>query len=70
MWLISVNQEQNIFLFIFFSSSEFPSPRLSTYRFSFCVGTAEPFPTANLLHYLPCLPVQGRLRFLLTVGKF
>lgn len=64
--LISLNQEQNIFLFIPLAeeSSTFLSPHLPMQRLNFYVGTADPFLSANLLNYLPFLPVEGRLWFL------
>lgn len=54
--LISLNQEQNIFLFI--------SPAQSPSLLTLYVGTADPLAFANLLKYLPFLPVKGRLWFL------
>lgn len=64
--MISLNQEQNIFLFIPLTqeSSDFLSPHLAMQQVSYYVGAADPFLSANLLNYLPFLPVQGRLWFL------
>lgn len=64
--MISLNQEQNIFLFIPLTqeSSDFLSPRLAMQQVNYYVGTADPFLSANLLSYLPFLPVEGRLWFL------